>query len=124
MLKEITAYFNALDKVAKKGSTEADIEALLNGMHDAVKYEHIEYQADFDKTTWRNAFKRNLNRGAYDNGPRNQIRILNVIYGKSHVAVEYSHGMIQEDKSWQADMKMFALFGFTGGKISLVREYW
>lgn len=124
MLSGAESYFNALDKVAKKNSSPKDIDNLLEQMHPSIKYEHIEYGANFDLESWRKAFNRQLSLGSYDNGPENQIRIINTIYGKSHIAVEYSHGLIQKDGSWQSDMKMFALFGFTNGKVSLIREYW
>lgn len=124
MLSGAESYFNALDKVAKKNSTSKDIEALLALMHPSIKYEHIEYGANFDLESWRKAFNRQLKLGRYDNGPENQIRIIKTIYGKSHIAVEYSHGLLQQDGTWQSDQKMFALFGFTDGKVSLIREYW
>ncbi|WP_338294161.1 hypothetical protein [Planctobacterium marinum] len=124
MLQQAEKYFQALDRVAKRGSTQQDIDNLIALMHDSVKYEHIEYGADFDKKAWAEAFARQLKKGAYQNGPENEIRILNVIYGKTHAAVEYSHGLRKEDGTWQPDMKMFALFGYTDNKISLIREYW
>ncbi|MCC2608055.1 hypothetical protein [Planctobacterium marinum] len=124
MLQEAEKYFQALDRVAKRDSTQQDIDDLIGMMHDSVKYEHIEYGANFDKKTWAEAFTRQLKNGAYQNGPENEIRILNVIYGKSHAAIEYSHGLLMDDGTWQPDKKMFALFGFTENKISLIREYW
>lgn len=124
MLNQVKGYFSALDKVAKKASTKQDIEALLNLMHPSVKYEHFEYQANFDLTKWRQAFLRQLQLGSYDNGPDNEIRITATIFGKTHTAIEYSHGLVGRDGIWQADKKRFALFGFTEGKISLIREYW
>jgi len=35
-LEQVTAYFSALDKVAKKGSAPSDIDALLDLTHDDV----------------------------------------------------------------------------------------
>lgn len=40
----------SLATVFIKGSTVEDIDALLSQLHDNVKYEHEEYDADFDKT--------------------------------------------------------------------------
>lgn len=121
---QINAYFKALDKVSLKGSTIEDIDALLMLMHDEVKYVHVEYQANFDKDTWRKAFLRNLKRGAYQDSKNDEMRVLNSIYGKNYTAIEYSHGVIQTDGSWQKTEPLLVLFGFTDGKISLVKELW
>ncbi|MGA4608524.1 hypothetical protein [Pseudoalteromonas maricaloris] len=45
-------YLDSLVTVFIKGSTVKDIDALLSQLHDNVKYEHEEYDADFDKTKW------------------------------------------------------------------------
>ncbi len=126
MIAQINGYFAALDKVAKHGSTAQDIESLLEQMHPSIKYEHFEYQANFDLVKWRKAFNRQLKLGSYNNAPEDEIRVVNTIIGKSHVAVEYLHGLVDEKGDWKPndDMKKFALFGFTEGKISLIREYW
>jgi ketosteroid isomerase-like protein len=123
-LAQVNAYFAALDKVSRKGSSIEDIDALLALTHDDVRYIHVEYEANFDKTSWRKAFIRNLKRGAYQNTAKNEKRILNSIYGKNHIAIEYSHGVIQDNGTWQKTEPLLALFGFTDGKISLVKELW
>ena len=123
-LTQVKSYFSALDIIGRAGSTEKDIDALLSLVHDDVKYIHVEYLADFNKTTWRKAFVRNLKRGAYQNDTSNQIRVLNKIYGKNHLAIEYSHGVLQADGSWQPSEPQLVLFGFKEGKISLVKELW
>ena len=123
-LAQITSYFSALDKISRKGSSIEDIDTLLALTHDKVKYIHVEYEANFDKASWRKAFIRNLERGMYQNSDKNEKRILNVIYGNNHTAIEYSHGVIQEDGSWKQTEPLLALFGFTDGKISLVKELW
>lgn len=123
-LEQVTAYFAALDKVAKKGSTIEDINALLSLTHDDVRYIHVEYQANFTKETWREAFLRNLELGRYQKTEKNQIRILNAIHGKNHIAVEYSHGIIQPNGQWQKTDNYLAVFGFTQGKVSLIKELW
>ncbi len=66
-LDQIKSYFAALDKVSRKYSSIEDIDSLLTLMHDNVKYIHVEYEANFDKESWRKAFIRNLKRGAYQN---------------------------------------------------------
>ncbi|WP_046006315.1 nuclear transport factor 2 family protein [Pseudoalteromonas rubra] len=123
-LSKVNQYFDALDTVSYKGSTAADIDALINLMHDEVKYEHIEYQANFDKPAWRRAFLRNLESGRYDSATSREIRVLRTIPGKSHIAVEYAYGVNQADGSWQQQEPMLAVFGFKDGKISLIRELW
>ncbi len=123
-LAQIETYFDNIDKISKAGSTERDIDTFLDHVHADVKYEHYEYGADFTEEKWRSAFHRQLKRGSYNNGPEDEARILNVIYGKSHVAIEYSYGKIGADGIWIAGDLYFALFGFKDGKISLVREYW
>lgn len=123
-LKQVNLYFSGLDKVSRKGSSIKDIDALLALTHDQVEYIHVEYQANFNKTSWREAFIRNIKRGAYQKGKENEMRILNTIFGKNHIAIEYSHGVVQQDGSWQQTKPLLILFGFTDGKISLIKELW
>jgi len=120
----VTSYFKALDKIARKGSSSQDIDFLLGFVHDDVKYIHVEYQADFNKKSWRKAFVRNLERGAYQNNESNEIRVLSSISGKNYMAIEYSHGVIQADGMWQKSEPLLVVFGFTESKISLVKELW
>jgi hypothetical protein len=123
-IDQIKSYFSALDKISRENSTVNDIDYLLSLMHDDVKYVHVEYEANFNKESWRKAFNRNLNRGAYKNTDKNEMRVLNSISGKNYLAIEYSHGVIQEDGTWQQTEPLLVLFGFTEGKISLVKELW
>ncbi len=123
-LDQIKSYFSALDKVSRKGLSIEDIDSLLALMHDNVKYIHVEYEANFDKESWRKAFIRNLKRGAYQNTVKNEKCIINSILGKNHIAIEYSHGVTQENGTWQQTEPLLVLFGFTEGKISLVKELW
>ncbi|WP_286270453.1 nuclear transport factor 2-like protein [Thalassotalea hakodatensis] len=120
----VTAYFSALDKVAKKDSTAKDIDAFLALMHSDVKYVHVEYGAKFDLVNWREAFLRNLDRGMYQNTDQNEQRIIKYISGKSYIAVEYSHGIIQNNEQWEATEPLLVIFAFTEGKISLIKELW
>jgi hypothetical protein len=110
--------------VAKKGSTSSDVDALLALTHDDVKYIHVQYEANFTKDTWRKAFLRNIELGRYQKTDKNQIRILNSIEGKNHIAIEYSHGVIQANGKWEKTNKYLAIFGFTDGKLSLIKELW
>ncbi|MCG7539308.1 hypothetical protein EXT48_19595 [Pseudoalteromonas sp. CO348] len=117
-------YLDSLVTVFIKGSTVKDIDALLSQLHDNVKYEHEEYDADFDKTKWRKAFIKQLELGSFDDTPNTQAKILNIIYGKRHAAVEYSYGKTDQAGNWTKGHVKFALFEFTDKKVSLVREYW
>lgn len=123
-LTQIQAYFSGIDKISRKGSSAIDIETLLALTHDEVKYVHVAYDANFTKSAWRAAFLRNLERGAYRNTEKNEIRIMNKIFGQNYTAIEYSHGKIQLDGTWQPTEPLLVLFGFTDGKISLIKELW
>lgn len=121
---EIDSYLSHIVKIFVRGSTEADIDKFLNQLHDEVKYEHSEYGADFDKLKWREAFVHQLKLGSYTDEPTLDGRVLNIIYGKQHAAVEYTYGEVDSQGVWKAGHIKFALFGFKDGKISLIREYW
>ncbi len=123
-LSQIESYFSALDKISRVGSTIGDVDSLLALTHADVKYIHVEYEANFNKVDWRKAFIRNLERGAYRKGKENEMRIMNSIFGKNYTAIEYSHGVIQQDGAWQPTESLLVLFGFTDKKISLVKELW
>src|SRR5690606_12235801 len=122
----IENYFMSLAKIYREGSRENDIDNLFKPFHENVKYEHFEYDASFNRSDWIAAFKNNRQRGAYSAGQKDGIRVENYIFGKHHVAVEYSYGQGKADGEWEpkGDQKLFALFGFNGDKIILVREYW
>jgi hypothetical protein len=123
MLEAVEAYFGALDRVSRRGSRVRDVDRLLELLHPDVRYVHVEYEADFSRAEWREAFLGNLERGAYAGGPEDQIRVLSSIPGKHHLAVEYAHG-VAEDGEWEGGESCLALFGFTDGRISLVKELW
>ena len=120
----VNGYFEALVRISKAGTPE-EINALLALCHEDVKYEHLEYEADFDRAAWHAAFTRNSERGV-NNEPSNlQVKVLNHIHGKNHLAVAYAYGKVV-DGVWHANENgsLMALFGFKDGKILLVREYW
>lgn len=123
-LEQVRAYFRALDKVFRKGSTVADVDDLFSALHGSVRYVHGNYEADFDRQAWRAAFIGNLERGAYRNGPERRIGIQKVIHGKNHIAVEYSHGEVLADGTWKGSEPLLALFRFMDGRISLIEELW
>ncbi|WP_188151071.1 hypothetical protein [Teredinibacter waterburyi] len=122
----IDSYFERLGEVYKKGSKAEDIVNLFGLFSPEVRYEHIEYEANFNKQEWQVAFTENHKRGAYSAANNSVITVKNYIFGKSHVAIEYSYGEISETGDWVAkgDQNLLALFGFKGKKINLVREYW
>jgi hypothetical protein len=124
MRAEVEAYFDGLDAISRSGSTPEDVDALMERLHGGVRYVHVEYEADFTREQWRQAFLGNLERGAYANGFDDEIRVLRSIPGKRHLAVEYSHGHRLPDGSWTATERLLVLFGFTDGRISLVKELW
>ena len=123
-LNQINSYFAALDKISRKDSSIKDIDSLLALTHQDVNYIHVEYEANFTKESWRKAFIRNLERGAYQKSELNEMRIINSIFGKNHIAIEYSHGVIQQDGTWQKTEPLLVIFAFTDGKISLIKELW
>lgn len=124
--KLVRAYFNHLEIIYREGSQLEDIDALFQIFHLDVKYEHVEYQADFDFESWKEAFISNLNRGSYRNKPVDSIKITKMINGKNHMAVEYGYGKVDKNGQWMPgeNTGLLILFGFKEGKISLVREYW
>lgn len=123
--KLIVDYFKFLDTVYRTGSSEADIDKLFQLFHPEVKYQHFEYDANFNKTEWHVAFIGNLKQGAYKKQQNESIKVTTYIHGKSHSAVEYIYGR-EEKNDWipTDGEKLLALFGFKGDKIILVREYW
>lgn len=122
----IQDYFLLLSDIYKNDSTESNINKLFSSLHGEVRYEHLEYDAYFDRGEWELAFKQNLQRGAYSEDAAAGIRVEKYIFGKSHVAVEYSYGVTTLDGGWspKGDQQLLALFGFKDSKIVLVREYW
>lgn len=124
--KLVEDYFLFFDKVMKKGSTEKDIANLFALFHADVKYEHLEYEASFNREEWHEAFVANLKRGAYQAPESEAIKVSKLIFGKSHVAVEYQYGTLTDGINWQAkdNNGLLALFGFKDSKIVLLREYW
>lgn len=123
-LVRVREYFVHLDAVLRKGSTVADIDALFRLFDESVRYEHLEYDASFDRESWRNAFIRNLENGSYK-GEKDRIRVLRSIHGGSHLAVEYAYGSEDAAGDWiQEGDGLLVLFGFNGDRIVLVREYW
>lgn len=123
----IDAYFERLSAVYRLGSTSHDVDKLFELFAPNVRYAHKEYDANFGRAEWKEAFDANLKRGAYRKHPDEQIQITQLIHGQRHSAVEYRYMRKAEDGSLQpADDQggLLALFGFDGDRISLVEEYW
>ena len=126
-LSKVKSYLLAFDKVLRSSSTIEDIDFLMSKTHDSVRYVHSVHGVDFDKTTWRKAFLKQLNLHRYSKGPEDMIKIFNTISGKNHVAIEYAFGKKAPDGTWKINGQMdkdvmFSLFTFKDGKISLIKE--
>ena len=124
---QINAYFERLSAVYRKGSTSADIERLFSLFAPDVRYAHKEYDANFERAEWKDAFSGNLKRGAYNKDKNELIEITELIHGRSHSAVEYRYMRRTNDgKLEPADDQggLLALFGFDGERIVLIEEYW
>lgn len=121
----ITDYFSGLDAIYRKGSTTQEIDDFMSQFHDDVKYIHVNYGANFDRTAWLAAFTRNHSAGRYTKPADSCSLVTNAIAGKNHHAIEYAYGTMDGDDCLPADDKRFlVLFGLTDGKLSLVQELW
>lgn len=124
---QINAYFERLSSVYRKGSTTTDIDRLFNLFAPGVRYSHKEYDANFERAEWKDAFNGNLERGAYSKDKNELIEITEIIHGRSHSAVEYRYMRRTNDGTLEpADDQggLLALFGFDGERIVLIEEYW
>lgn len=124
---QLEAYFERLSAVYRVGSTSNDIDRLFELFAPNVRYVHKEYEVNFERVDWKEAFNANLKRGAYRKDPGEMIEITKLIHGRSHSAVEYRYMRKARDGSLQpADDQggLLALFGFDGDRIVLVEEYW
>jgi hypothetical protein len=123
----IETYFDRLSAVYRRGSTSADVERLFDLFAPNVRYVHKEYDANFERAEWKDAFDGNLKRGAYRKDRNELIEITKVIHGRRHSAVEYRYMRRAEDGTLQpADDQggLLVLFGFDGDRILLIEEYW
>lgn len=124
---QIDAYFERLSSVYRKGSTTADIDRLFNLFAPDVRYSHKEFDANFERLEWKDAFKGNLERGAYNKDKDELIEVAKIIHGRRHSAVEYRYMRRTKDGTLEpADDQggLLALFGFDGERIVLIEEYW
>ncbi|WP_306016190.1 hypothetical protein [Oceanicaulis sp. MMSF_3324] len=122
----IERYFDRLTTVYESGSDADDVDALLSLMHPEVRYLHSRYGADLTRQSWRAAFVRNMDRGAYDDAPGLCVEIAASIAGYEHTAISYrygredSHGICQPDN----EPGMLAVFWVEGGLIRQIEELW
>lgn len=124
---QINAYFERLSGVYREGSSSADIDRLFALFAPNVRYAHLEYDANFERAEWKDAFIGNLERGAYKKDENELIEVTEIIHGRSHSAVEYRYMRRTKDgKLEPADDQggLLALFGFEGNQIVLIEEYW
>src|SRR5690606_3403276 len=83
----VEMYFSRIGAVFKAGSAMEDVERLFELFHADVRYQHLDYQADFNLDEWKSAFVGNLHRGAYQASSSQHIKVEHVIFGKHHAAV-------------------------------------
>jgi hypothetical protein len=121
----ISHYFDRLDSVYKAGSTEADIENLLDLMTPDVRYVHKVYEADFDLESWRAAFNRIQTGGGYQNPDTFCSAITKFIPGNGYHAVEYAAGSVSGNMCIpNDDTRMLIVFSLRDGKLARIEELW
>ena len=121
----IHAYFEHLNRIFRSGSTMADVEALLALCNENIRYIHKEYEAEFNRTTWRQAFERHMQAGRYQ-GPADHCSTITLcIPGKGYFAIEYFYGKTKEGQCQPKDSKrLLAIFKIENDKISQIEELW
>lgn len=122
----VDRYFQQLSQIYKTGSTAADIDVLFNTLTSDVQYQHLNYQAQFDRAQWHSAFTNNQNLGRYQQ-PRNLvIKVDHYLHGQGYVAVTYSYGVRDAEGTWQpqGDQQLLAVFALREDKIRSVQELW
>ena len=124
-LEQIKTYFSFMDAINRKGAKPADIDGLLENLHDEVTYEHVKFGVKFGKNKWKSNANNRINKGFNTNDPNDKISILNSIYGHNYVAIEFAHGYIDSKGVWniKSDSQL-GLFKFKDGKIVLIQELW
>ena len=120
----IQTYYQQLDKIIMRGSTEKDLTRFLDSLHKNVRYVHSQYEADFDKNTWRTAFLRGLNGGRYQNSVDAKTTINKIIHGHNFAAVEFVARNNDEDGNLIVAPPRLAVFRFQDRKISFIKEHW
>ncbi len=120
----IQSYYHKLDKLTMRGSTEQDVTLFLDSLHENVKYIHSQYEADFDKNTWRTAFLRGVNSGRYQDSIDAKTTINKIIHGHNVAAVEFVSRNNDKDGNLIVAPPRLAMFKFQDGKISFIQEHW
>lgn len=116
MGRQVESYLVDIVEIFVHGSATKDIDHFLSQLHEDIKYEHKEYEADFIMSEWRKAFNRQLELGFYKESRR--------MHEKKQAAVEYSYETYTQVGVLEKGLVKFALFGFKDDKVSLVGEYW
>jgi len=121
----ITAYYKGIDNILAKGSTADDIEQFLNSLHADVNYLHPEYQADFDKAGWRNAFTGTMRKGGFNNPKEAFALVKKIIHGHNYAAVEKVDRFfnVKTGKVIETPPRL-AIFSFKDKKIIYIRDHW
>jgi hypothetical protein len=120
----IHTYYQKIDKISMRGSTEKDVTVFLDSLHENVRYIHSQYEASFDKDTWRAAFLRGVNSGRYQDTKEAITTINKIIHGHNYAAVEFVSRYNDQDGNLSVAPPRLAVFKFQGGKISLIQEHW
>lgn len=121
----IAAYFDHLATVYRAGSTQDDVEDLLELMTDDVRYVHVAYGAEFDLESWRAAFLHQQQSGRYTDPEDACLAVTNTIPGNRHYAVEYVAGRHSGGTCQPSDdPRQLVVFSVTNGKLARIEELW
>ncbi len=121
----VEQYFDVLDTIFRAGSTPDDVAALMDLTNDDVQYIHHNYQADFDKESWRAAFMRNMDAGGYKAEASYCTVVTNTIPGEGYFAAAYAYGTNSGAQCVpNNDNRLLIVFKIVDGKLSKVEEMW
>lgn len=121
----IDDYYSKINQAVQRHSTEEHIDTFLATLHDDVVYLHDEYEAEFNKSTWRQAFLRQMERGSYANTTQASTLVKSVIHGYQTAAVEFvSRYAENDDSALTASPPRLAIFKFKDNKIVFIQDHW
>lgn len=120
----VNAYHQGIDQISRKGSSVADVDRFLDGLHPQVQYSHPEYDSEFNKTLWRQAFLRQLNAGRYTGDEQTATHINHIIHGYQHAAVEKIQHYYDDEGNLISTPPRLEMFEFKEGKIFAIRDHW
>lgn len=121
----IKDYYQKINLSVVQQSTTENVDVFLGSLHEDVVYLHEEYEAKFDKTIWRKAFLRQMERGGYANTVEANTVLKSVIHGYQTAAVEFvSQYRNQEDTEVTSSPSRLAIFKFKDSKIVFIQDHW